>query len=288
MHAESTVNGFVPPARLPVSYLPPPYGSCRGGVDATAWNSEGAVHRLRELSVRRVNERKSAMRGVTCAADFGHDNLAWSGARTRSGRDRIMAATFGGGLLGAAVVALLGMVDVGRPPHIVASEHAPVAGHVLASAASREHADTAPARASHILLTGQIEKGLIVEQTARTEEERLDEPITLTKKAAPARLEWPSARSREPVGGIGTRDVVRSVRARSSPHAKRHAPPDVEAATSTRQEGGADDWPSGEALKSMRIELKSAEASLRLRESAERQPVNTVIHLEQHIRLTDD
>lgn len=284
MHAESIVVWFGPPARLPASYLPPPYGVCLDVIDTAVWRSKSGIRCSREPLKRWAVERTAAMQGVTCAADFGHDNLAWSRMRPLPRRARMMAATFGGALFGATVAALFGMADFSPAPNVTTARHAPVAERVFTSAGG-ELAGAVPTMASQSRVVGEIAKAQATEQSAPIGKRTLGERAALTDEAVPARAGPSPALRQKTVMGIGMRETARKIRVTLPIHATPDEQAAFGASAATWQEDCADDWPCGDSLKSMRIELENWKAAQQHRPAQDLE--DTSVRLRDHIRLTD-
>ncbi len=103
MNRESIDNGFALPPPRAASYLPAPYGVRRGVMDRFAHLSPGGVY----LPATRPR-RGGAVAATAGAADFGHDNLAWSRTPPRRAHGRVLSGVIGGALLGAALTVLFG------------------------------------------------------------------------------------------------------------------------------------------------------------------------------------
>ncbi|WP_175877726.1 hypothetical protein [Burkholderia sp. BCC0097] len=104
MNPGSIDNWFALPPPRAASYLPMPYGVRRGVPDRFKRLLAGAVY-LPTGSVVAAEVR---------AADFGHDNLAWSRKPPKSGLGRAVSVAIGGVLLGAALTAVLGTMLADR------------------------------------------------------------------------------------------------------------------------------------------------------------------------------
>ncbi|WP_157659404.1 hypothetical protein [Burkholderia ubonensis] len=258
MHGESFMNRFAPPARPPSSYLPQPYGCGRGGVDAFA---RLPVLGARMPSVRYAGELSGAKR----AADFGHDNLAWSRSGTRYGRARGIWIAAGGAMFGAALVMLLGTVlEVpGKEAGSGGTARAPVVAH----APERVPARTLDARAA--AQPPRDVAATSVEQIAPAELPRSREPAAAVVQGECAVPTARVVRGRVPDARVAESNTTRTKHVRVA-----HEPSEV----------CDDDWPCGDTLRLMRIELANWEA--------ERAPVSGTglapsVRAIEHTRLTD-
>lgn len=295
MKAESIVSRFGPPRRLPAAYLPPPYGSRRGAVDAFARSPGRAAYPIERSVAWRVVEPGSAKQRAMRAADFGHDNLAWSRPYVRRGRGRAAWAAVGGALSGATLALWLGAMPVGFGTFsggpvdtpVSAIAHAPE----RASVAGPEDRGDEPPRREFGVATAPVES---------------DEPIgqrDLTERAAVVARSAPDE-SAPPVvsaarSGISDVQVAERGARRTGTGRMKHAPPVLRATRDPqpalpppaplRQEACGDDWPCGETLRSMRIELANWEAELAQRAQAVPPDVQPAASgwMSEHTRLSD-
>lgn len=254
----------LPPPR-PASYLPPPYGMRHGRL---ARLPSGAVY----LSSGQASCRP-AVASAARAADFGHDNPAWSRVPQPRGRGRLVLAAVGGALLGAALTVSLGVMladrgavfghatQVSLPAGNSAS--APVVGTAPAvapapavgrSGAASDLAPAVPARAMPA-----------VPPTLHRQPDTTGVRISERQAMRPASVS--TARSRVPV----------------KPRAAAQA--DSPALAAPDRCGG--DWPCGDELRLLQSELKRREVYERLPASLESSVVGVSVRLTDHRRVTE-
>jgi len=279
MNPGSIDNWFALPPPRAASYLPAPYGARRDVTDRFARLSPGMVYLP---AVRSYHDM--AVAADARAADFGHDNLAWSRTPPLRGRGRVVSAAIGGALLGAALTALLGVIPADRWAgfgHVVRgslpAEHAAPASVVAAVPEAAPAPVSAPAPAPAPAPVSALPPAPV---------DRSDASFRPARAADGRSLRRP--------GTAGTRSrehgVVRPVAARAAPP---HVPAKPQAAVSaippvsaTPDPCGAD-WPCGEALRSLQVELKRWETRKPLPASGEGNAVELSVRLTDHLRVTE-
>lgn len=295
MKAESIVSRFGQVQCLPASYLPPPYGSRRGAVDAFARSPGRAAYPIERPVAWRVVEPGSAKQRAMRAADFGHDNLAWSRPYVRRGRGRAAWAAVGGALSGATLALWLGAMPVGSgtfsggpvDTQVLATAHAPERASV---AGSGDRGDAPPMRELSVA-TAPLEPDELIGPHDLNERPAVVTRSTPDDGAPPGVSIERSRISDVQVAERGTRRTG-TVRIKHAPpvvRATRDPQPALPPPAPSRHEACGDDWPCGETLRSMRIELANWEAELAQREQADPPDVQPAASgwMSEHTRLSD-
>jgi hypothetical protein len=286
-------NWYALPAPRPASYLPAPYGVRRDVTARFARLSPGWVY----LSAAEPTGRPDAA-SATRAADFGHDNLAWSGKPLPRGRRRLVSAAVGGALLGA-VAALLGVMladrwavfDYAPFRHLPLSHSAPApvvaAPPEMVPAAALETASaSAPAPASAPVLASAPPVAAVADRSgeprprASVADTHATPPLQPKPTKQPGTADAPG-HEREALKPASA-SAARS-HARAQPKAARPVDPP---AASAHDVCGAD-WLCDDELRSLQIELKRWEAQNGLPETQESRPSGTSVHLTGHSRVTE-
>lgn len=281
MSPGSIENWFALPPPRAASYLPAPYGARHGVTARFASSSPESVY---------LPNHRLVVASDTCAADFGHDNLAWSRKPPPRGRARLMLAAIGGAVLGAALMALLGAMMAGRAAEqshsargsLPTGKRAPAS--VVASAAEvvpspTQVLDSVPALAAPSAPAASRAGALPQPMRGAN-----GHAVPALRPTPPRRSDSASVRVREP-------EVVQPV---SGKAAFRRAPtkprPAAPADSSVSRAPGrcGDDWPCGDALRALQGELKQWEARKHLPAARESHVAGqTSVHLTDHRRVTE-
>lgn len=292
MNPEPIENWFALPPPRAASYLPAPYGARHGVTDRFARSSPGAVY---------LSNRRSAVVADVCAADYGHDNLAWSSKPPPRGRGRLVSGAIGGALLGAALMALLGAMIGDR-------------GAELGRASRGSLATGNPASASVVAVARETLPAPVLDAMPAPAPPPAPVPDTMPALAPPpARMMSQADVSSHPVRGAHEHAVPAlrptplrrpdrgSVRAREPAVARPVTAQDASrrVPTKPRPAGPADasvsgapdrcgaDWPCGDALRALQVELKHWEARKPLPAAVESKAAETSVRLTDHQRVTE-
>ncbi|MCL4631375.1 hypothetical protein [Burkholderia sp.] len=277
MNPGSIENWFALPPPRAASYLPAPYGVRRGVTDRFARPSPGAVY---------LTNSRSTVTAHACAADFGHDNLAWSRKPSVRGRGRLTSAAIGGTLLGVVLMALFGAMTEQRG-HV--ARRSPPAGNgasevVVATAPEAALAppptprlDSTPALPSAALVTSHAEV------LPRPVSGANEHPVPALRQAPRRRSTGERMRAREPwdVRPVSANATLRHAPAKPRPTGA--APPPV---TRPLDRCGAD-WPCGNDLRALQAELKRWEARQQPPAVVEKHAMQTSVRLIDHRRVTE-
>ncbi|WP_141684898.1 hypothetical protein [Burkholderia stabilis] len=263
MNSEPAAIWFAMPPPRPASYLPPPYGMRHGRL---ARLPSGAVY----LSSGRSSCRPAAAPGAR-AADFGHDNLAWSRVPQPRGRGRLVLAAVSGALLGAALTVSLGVMLVDRGAVLGLADRAnPPAGNPVAAPAVATMPAAVPAPV--------VDRLGAASGPAPAAPAILDVPPTLHRQPNSTRAQ---SREREAMRPAS----VSTARPRVPVKPRAAAQADSPALAASDRCGG--DWPCGDELRLLQSELKRREAHDRLPASLERSVVGMPVRLTEHRRVTE-
>jgi len=268
----------LPPPRA-ASYLPGPYGVRHGVTDRFARSSPGAVY---------LSSRRFVIGADVCAADFGHDNLAWSRQPLQRGRGRSrrVLAAIGGALIGAVLTALLGGMMVVRGAEL----GDPAAGKRASASVGAAAPEAVPVPPSTPVLdsapTSVPPPGPIVSPA-----DALPHPVRGTSghpvpalRATPLRRpDSGRGRAREPEAG---RSVSAKATLRRVPTQPRPAGPAEPSVSGAPDRCGAD-WPCGDALRALRVELKHREARKPIPAAVDGDAAQTSARLTDHRRVTE-
>ncbi|MDN7430409.1 hypothetical protein [Burkholderia sp. AU45388] len=301
MNPGSIDNWFALPPPRAASYLPAPYGVRRGVPGQFAHLSPGGVYLPAPRSRRGV-----AVAAAAGAADFGHDNLAWSRTPPPRGRGRVMLAAIGGALLGTALTVLFGgmladrwaefgRMARGRLPEGSAGSASIVAAAAESAATLRPASASDPASASSLAsaFPAASAPASISMPSAGQSGMPPDPPRRKGAHAVPAlRLPPPrtsdmagmSVRERQRMRPVPVRTVLPSMPAKL----RSTAPVDTSDTTSSGAPApcGAD-WPCGDALRSLQAELKQWEAARQSSAPADSRAEQMPVRLTDHPRVTE-
>ncbi|ABI88702.1 hypothetical protein CH72_1643 [Burkholderia ambifaria AMMD] len=287
MNPGSIENWFeVPPPRA-ASYLPGPYGVRHGVTDRFARSSSGAVY---------LSSRRFVIAADVCAADFGHDNLAWSRQPLQRGRgrSRLVLSAIGGALVGAALMALLGGMmavcgaELGHPARGGLAAGKRASASVVAAA--HEAVPVPPA-------TPVSDSALaLVPPSAPTAShaDALPDPVRVAS-GHPASALQPTPLRRPDRTGVRARErgTGRSISAKATlrrvpgqPPRVAPAEPSVPSVSGAPDRCGAD-WPCGDALRALQVELKHREASKPIPAAVQSNAAQTSVRLTDHRRVTE-
>lgn len=302
MNRESIENGFALPPPRPASYLPAPYGVQRSAMDRFAHLSPGGVC----LPATRPR-RGVAVAATAGAADFGHDNLAWSRTPPRRAHGRVLSGVIGGALLGAALTVLFGgaLADrgVGFGHAVRGSQptRSAVSGPIVAAAvedasALRPASASGPASAltpASASASAPAPASISTSPAAPTAN-RSDVPLDPTRRmdthAVPASRPMPARSSDMSGTPVREREAARPIPVRTAlprvpAKPRRAAPPDT-TVTGASDSCGAD-WPCGDALRSLQAELMRWDAPRPLPASADSRAAERSVRLTDHPRVTE-
>ncbi|UVE64005.1 hypothetical protein L2Y90_09010 [Burkholderia pyrrocinia] len=260
----------LPPPR-PASYLPPPYGMRHGRL---ARLPSGAVY----LSSGRSSCRPAAAPAAPAApgaraADFGHDNLAWSRVPPPRGRGRFVLAMIGGALLGAALTVSLG---------VMLPDRGSVFGHAAQVSLPVGSSTSAPVDATAAVAA----PAPAVNRSGAASDLAPAVPVRAIPTVTPTLHRQPDTTGVR----IGKREATRpasvsTARPRVSVKPRAAAQADWPALAAPDRCGG--DWPCGDELRLLRSELKRREAHERLPVSLESSVVGMPVLLMEHRRVTE-
>ncbi|WP_124499918.1 MULTISPECIES: hypothetical protein [unclassified Burkholderia] len=281
MNPESIDNWFALPPPRAASYLPAPYGVRHGVTARFARSSPGTVY---------LSNRCLAVAAGACAADYGHDNLAWSRKPPPRGRGRLVSAAIGGAVFGAVLMALLGAMMAGR-----GAEPGPLWGSMptgkRASAsivAATPDAIPAPPPAPASDATPALAPPLApVVRQADTQ------PHPVRGAGGPAvPAPRPMPPRRPDMENVHTREleVVRPLSAKAVAHrmpAKPRPAKPADSPVSGAPDRCGADWPCGDALRALQVELKHWEARKPLPTAVESKAAETSVRLTDHRRVTE-
>lgn len=284
MNPESIDNWFALPPPRAASYLPAPYGVRHGVTDCFARSSPGAVY---------LSSRRFVIAADVCAADFGHDNLAWSRQPLQRGRGRSrrVLAAIGGALLGAALTALLGWMMAVRGTELgdLAGGSLPAGKRASASvvAAAPEAVPVPPSTpvldsaSTLVPPTGPIVSP--ADALPHPVRGASGHPVPALRATPLRRPDSGRGRAREPEAG---RSVSAKATLRRVPAQPRPAGPAEPSVSGAPDRCGAD-WPCGDALRALRVELKHREASKPIPAAVEGDAAQTSARLTDHRRVTE-
>ena len=279
-------NWFALPPPRAASYLPAPYGVRHGVTDCFARSSPGAVY---------LSNRRLAVAADACAADYGHDNLAWSSKPPPRGRGRLVSVAIGGAVFGAALMALLGAMMADRDAELSHAARGSLAmgnratASVVAVAPAPPPApvsDAMPALAPSLAPALAPPPARMVSQA-----EVSSHPVRgANGHAVPAWRPTPlrrpdrgSVRAREPEE---VRPVSAQGASRRVPTQPRSAGPADSSVSGAPDRCGAD-WPCGDALRALQVELEHWEARQPLPTAVESKAAETSVRLTDHRRVTE-
>ncbi|WP_412525107.1 hypothetical protein [Burkholderia lata] len=303
-------NWFALPPPRAASYLPAPYGVRHGVTDCFARSLPGEVY---------LSNRRLAVAADACAADYGHDNLAWSSKPPPRGRGRLVSAAIGGAVFGAALMALLGAVMADRGAELGhAARGGPAAGSRASESVVAVAPETAPAPppapvsdAMSALAPPPAPVSDAMPALAPPPAPASDTMPALAPPRAPMVSQAdvsshpvrganehavpalrPTPHRRPDRGSVRTREpeVVRPVSAQGAsrrvPTKPRPAGPADLSVSGAPDRCGAD-WPCGDALRALQVELKHWEARQQLPAAVESHTAEAPVRLTDHRRVTE-
>jgi|GEM_PF-3077388 len=284
MNPGSIENWFALPPPRAASYLPGPYGVRHGVTDHFARSSPGAVY---------LSSRRFVIAADVCAADFGHDNLAWSRRPLQRGRSRsrLVLSAIGGALLGAALMALFGGMmavrgaELGHPARGSLPAGQRASASVVAAAREAEPVPPATPVSDSALALVPPSAPTASQANALPHPVRgaSGHPVSALRPAPLRRPDSGSVRARKPEAA---RPVSAKATLRRVPAQPRPAGPADPSVSGARDRCGAD-WPCGDALRALQVELTHWEASKPIPAAVESHAAQTSVRLTDHRRVTE-